>query len=233
MPWPIKEGRTFRDLFLEVFPHLNRLDPQLTYAWELMSIENKVVQIHTVPTVKLLSVFEGENELGPYVRATEAVRLKVKIPDIFEFKSLEDAHKLMDKLAKKIQFFEGFVYRDNNNNRQKDKHEDYRDAHQAGTGEISKTRIITRILEDDVEFILKNFPERMAYIKPYEDAINEIIEKVNGIYSQVKHIQNQKEFALAIKHHKFSGLLFRMRQTGDGVKTLLLDNLSYAEKLIL
>lgn len=232
VPYPIIAGTSFRQLFLEAFPQVDKLDRDLTYVFELCTIQNKVVQIHKTPHVKLLSVFNGEEELTLFDRATQALYLKVGVPNVYNVKSIGEGRLLMESKSQVDPTYEGFVYRDQYNNRLKDKCERYLLLHQAGTGKFNKSLIIQRILEDDVGLIEERFPERMDYIKPLQAAIDEVVEKVNGIYSQVKEIKDQKEFALAIKHHKFCGVLFRMREKGVGPRQILLDNISYTEKLI-
>ena len=218
---------------MEVFPHLNCLQSWLTFAFELCSLENKVVQTHINPHVKLLSVFHGSAELPINNVASIANEIGVPLAEIYkDVKSIADVNQLMEKKLQENPLFEGFVFRDKNNQRLKLKSLPYLLAHQMGTGQISKSTIIEWILNSDDDMVLETFPEHINLIKPYEDSINELLEKVNGIYSQVKNITDQKEFALAIKHHKFSGILFTMRAKGIGPRQFLLDNLSYAEKIL-
>ena len=232
VPYPITAGTSFRRLFLDTFAGCDRMDRDLTYVFELCTIQNKVVQTHKTPHVKLLSVFSGEEELSLFDRANRPLYLKVGVPDIYNVKSIGEGRLLMESKSQADPTFEGFVYRDENNNRLKDKCERYLLLHQAGTGEFNKQILIQRILEDDIGLIEERFPERMDYIRPLQKALDEVIEKVEGVYSQVKEIENQKEFALAIKHYKSSGILFTMRSKGIGPRQVLLENLSYAEKLL-
>ena len=61
------------------------------------------------------------------------------------------------------------------------------------------------------------FPEDEKFFTPYEDALKTLVSQMVECYDSVKGIEDQKEFALAVKDKPFSAVLFQARKDGSDV----------------
>jgi len=85
-------------------------------------------------------------------------------------------------------------------------------AHMRDNGEHSEKRVITLVMMNEQEEYLSYFPEDRPFFQKYIDAHERLREDISKTWEKVKEIENQKEFALQVKHLPISGILFRMKK---------------------
>jgi len=123
---------------------------------------------------------------------------------------------------------EGYVLCDKmTNERLKIKNMKYVAVHNLrGEGSLVAKRIIQLILEDQYEEYVLHFPDDKVHFDPYVDAIKKLDEHIHSIWEDVKHIEDQKEFALKVKDYPFASILFGMKKGlsyNDGFNNLKID----------
>jgi RNA ligase len=208
-------GMTFYDMFWRVFrmpPPELALDKKYCYAFELCCPENRVVVQHKESRLVLHGIRDlvTMQEIDPLDTEWEGC---FETPKTFPITSIDEcleAAKHLDPLSQ-----EGYVVCDSNFNRVKVKSPAYLALHHAKDGLLSqkKMALIIRTGESsEFEQALVAFPE----LKPHFDRLvtryNDIVFQANTAFTRIKHIENQKEFALAAKLEYYPGVLFGMRK---------------------
>lgn len=208
---------TWKDLFNSAI-HLpyNRLNVNYTYIFELCSLYNKIVRDYNNPTAFLLSINEKGKELDNHSFHQERIRLNVDNHP-FEYSStLNTQDKILDYLSEKEKTdptFEGFVLKDNLENRIKVKNKGYLLLHRLkSNGVFSRKKVIELCLMSEIDEILSRFPEMVSTFLPIQSKINELVESIECVWEEYKDIPSQKEFALAVKDYNFSWFLYNLRK---------------------
>jgi hypothetical protein len=108
---------------------------------------------------------------------------------------------------------EGFVVVDANFNRVKIKAPAYVNLHRLKDNINSVGAIVNLARGNDYEEVTANFPELKAPIEQAVAAINDIRETHEAAWQELKHIEDRKEFALAVMAKKLSvsAFLFQLR----------------------
>ena len=76
----------------------------------------------------------------------------------------------------------------------------------------TRKHLLTALFDGDIDEIESYFPEWKGLIDVVKNDYNKFITSVKDVFSNTKHIDNQKDFALSVKHHEFSGWLFSARK---------------------
>lgn len=198
---------TWEQLFFENFPgDLTKLNPALTYVFELCSPYNQVVKWYPKTEIILLACFDKfGNEICDLPNLPK--------PPTYTFSCIIDC---VSYLVNKDKEFEGFVIRDNKGNRLKIKNKNYLIAHHFKTGTWGRDRILEFLMLPQAEQ-----EEFMAYYPAFKPKLTKIKEEaaqklafLSQIYYNSKGIESQKEFALSIKDVPMKGILFNCRKTG-------------------
>ena len=208
---------TFGEMFHRVFrtpPSGLELNKNYCYAFELCCPENRVVVQHKEPRLILHGIrhLETMEEISPL--ETEW-RFAFETPKTFPITSIEEcleAAKHLDPLSQ-----EGYVVCDANFNRVKVKSPAYLALHHAKDGLLSQKRmalIIRSGESSEFERALAAFPELRDHFDKLVTRYNEIVFQANAAFTRIKHIENQKSFALAAKLEYYPNILFGMRKTG-------------------
>lgn len=213
------EGMTWRNLFNLAFDNskLDRLEKNYTYVFELCSRYNKVVRDYPSPKVYLLSVynnylgFEYQNDTVNLMAET----LQVERPKNVVCKDIYDAQLYIAEQESVDKTFEGLVLRDLNNLRVKLKSASYVALHRlANNHQLTLERAWDIIIKGEESEFLVYFPE-LRSIFDKVSAIRLTMQREFGIlYESVKGIQDQKEFALAVKDSPYASACFAMRKFG-------------------
>lgn len=196
------------------------LCPQYSYVFEFCSKYNKVVRLYEKPQVYLLAA--KANDAKDEYYDDELMSLSnitgTPVPEKYEFESPTHAMKFLED---KDGSFEGFVIKDHKFDRIKLKNKKYVSLHQLknSTG-ITKNNLIKFALAKNGEEyeLLTYFPEYKDEYYALKDKINLYEENLRSIWKDVCDIENQKEFALAIKNHtndiagKLSPFLFMAKR---------------------
>jgi hypothetical protein len=94
--------------------------------------------------------------------------------------------------------------------------------HTRGEG-LSPKRIAQLVLTGEQGEYLTYFAEDKQHFEPYVQAHADIMLALHTAYEAHKHIQEPKEFAIAIKDLAFKSVLFEARKTGKPVLQCWLD----------
>lgn len=213
-------GVSYKDLVLRVRPYLfdtinKRMNPKLvsesTFIFELCTPENRVVKQYDGDRLFLLGVrnkITGEFQ-DDWVVDQIAGKLGFDRPEEIWLNSYEAIAKNISKLPA---MDEGYVC-NWDNWRIKIKNPAYLAiAHLRENGVISPKRIAKLIFLEDEEEYLGYFPEDKKYFDPYKDAYIDFRENLQYIWTCVKDIKDQKEFALEVKDLEISAFLFAMKK---------------------
>lgn len=220
---------TWREAFIKAlnvnsFNDLNNiLDERLTYVCEFVSPWNKIVRKYDKPSMYLLTIFNGINELSWKEIDDEELRIKEhKLlfvrPNRYYFSSIDEIKLFLQSLESKDPTNEGVVIRDKDNRRWKIKSPTYLSLHRLrGEGNMYDPKnIIPFVLSGEADELLTYFPEIEDGFRKIESEIKESYITLNSLWNSTKHITDQKEFALAIMNKTpFTGILFQIRKSGE------------------
>lgn len=223
---------SFRSLFLRALGATEEqmqelfgkcLNTENTYLFELCTLENKVVTSYPRDTVFLLAA--RNNESGSEFTPAELDELQeilntvakmhfivgypIERPKSHPLDNFESAVKASEQLGG---LKEGFVIRDGQNRRMKIKSAAYVTAHHLRGEGVTPKRAVLLGLSGEIPEFLAYFPEYTELLKPYEDHIIKVKAQCLEAFEQHKHIEVQKDYALAIKGYPFNGYLFNMRK---------------------
>lgn len=215
---PTRIGHTFLWVFEqalgksinEVFQHRD-FNRNFTYSFELVSPETRVVKPYPEVSVYLLNVRHRETgqDLPNDEIQTYADFLNVKRPKQYYFNSLK---KIVEAVKELPAMDEGYVaYVIEQNWRLKIKNPSYLAiAHLRQEGALSTKRVVQLVFSGDEEEYLGYFEEDRPLFQPYIDALKKMYNYVNTLWEQTKHIENRKDFALAVRGRGQS-LLFSLK----------------------
>ena len=220
--------RTWKDL---IESSLNwtagfKADKDFTYILEVVSRENRVVVRYEDDAAYLLAI--RNNQFGFY---NNIVTHKFHSPRIYKFKSTEDC---MNSVKDLPNLEEGYVaYNSEGIPVCKIKSPSYLVAHRIKGEGLTPKRIRELVVINEQDEYLAVFPEDEKYFTEYVNAWETVKEGCNTAMVLTKDIADQKEFALAVKHLPFCGVLFTARKSGvDATKVLTEQNTSYKVKLL-
>lgn len=225
-------GGTFRERVLAAFGFADDNQFQLfaenylcyahTYVLEYIGPENRVVTPYEKTEMVLLAVTptvgyapNDPESIAQVVRIFADAGLSVRAPRTYSFDSPDDLNALANSLTG---LQEGFVVFDpKSGKRVKVKATDYLYAHRLRGENAVPTRknVLELVLEGETSEVLAYFPEFKQYIDPVEAEVADFLSTLVAKYDSVKHIEDQKEFALAIRGYGASGVLFSTRKSGS------------------
>lgn len=171
-----------------------------THVFEYTSPENRIVTRYSEPGLHLLNV--RHNLSGVDMPAGEqkqiAEELKIPTAPVYTFETIE---KIEEALKDLPVLEEGYVcYIPEQQWRIKIKNPSYLAvAHIRVNGVISAKRIIFLVCDQDHEEYLSKFEEDEPLFRPYINAFNYMLGYVAAMKKTCMHIQDRKEFALAVK----------------------------------
>jgi hypothetical protein len=226
-------GMNWRELFWKtsgIDENSPKLIPGLTYIFELCTVFNKVVRSYPEPTVFLLSIFSTETleEMPEGDVDISSKVLKVPRPERYQFSAEQEIRNFLLTKEEYDKTFEGVIIRDVNNLRFKIKTETYVALHHLkDNGNIcNPKRLVPLVLAGEVDEIIAYLPEVEPYLRECQAKIDAEWESLSKVWQQYWEIQDQKEFALAIRGKtRFSGILFTLRKQHpqDQTEELLRD----------
>ena len=226
-------GFTFKELFWNVWQLLGYQLPKIStysYAFELISKYNRIVCqypdsriiLHGVRDLTTLQELEPEPiALANGWQAVESYPLQT-LNEVVEF-------------VKKFNPIEneGCVIRDASYNRLKIKAPQYVALAHIRGGISTKALIELVRIGNEPEF-LSYFPEFTEEYMEVKAKYESLVTKITNVFSYYSPIIAQKDYALAVKHFPYSGILFQLRKTpGKTVKELLAEaRLEYISELL-
>jgi hypothetical protein len=225
-------GITFGELFWQTFNKQNLdtggLFDWYTYIFELTSPFNRVVVDYKESKLTLIGVgnLQTLNEVHPdkvFFKFAETPR-----PVEYPLPSVESCLNAANKLNPLEN--EGYVVVDANFNRVKIKSPAYVAIHHMKDAcSLSKLAEVVRNGEwEEFTIAIDSYPEIKGKFLELVDRYKALIEDCNSIYSSIKDIENQKEFALKACKTPYSGVLFAMRKTGKSPQAIIKEMLTNA-----
>lgn len=207
---------TWKDLIEETLGNLwllkvNPYARLYTQIFEVVSSENRVVTRYNTKAAYLLAC--RENEDGSYLDYEE---LQVivnsygwKLPKQYKFSTFSECANAAKELR---DLEEGFVlYDEHNVPKIKVKNPAYVAAHHLRGEGLNPKRVWQLLFINEQDEYLSIFPEDVDVFTPYISVYNNLLSHMNFVYSKVKDIEDQKEFALAIKELPYASTLFTAR----------------------
>lgn len=193
-----------------------------TFSFELVSPDTQVVKYYSEPALYFLAVHRNidgkEMNKDMFYQLLEYGKSKILEHDTFQYVKFPAEYHLTNykAISMLIGYLndedEGYVVQDDTGARIKVKNPKYLAlAHLKNNNVLSKD-IIIDLLEngEDSEYTLY-FPMDGERIKPYKEAYEKLKEIVMYEWDMVKHIEVQKDFALAIKNNSYRTFLFGIK----------------------
>lgn len=214
-------GITFEQLVLKALG-LNRetfqttaaalLNPKISYSFEVTSIENRIVTRYEGYTLHYLSA--RLTETGEYVDESDAASAfgAVLLEPILSGAPIQDVLDYVEHLP---DLKEGLIAYIDGTPICKFKSTKYVEVHHKRGNGISLNGIRRLVILQEHEEYLSYFPEETPLFAPYVQAYATLFETLSSLWEQVKDIEDQKTFALAVKDHAAGSLLFNKRRHLD------------------
>lgn len=235
-------GRPYIDAILECIgvKDIDELQDRLkiieasTFIFEFVSPENRIVTRYEKPELVLLAVRNATGEYPEYANGemltwfakclSQALKFdNVRACNMFSVKSLDDVNTLIDNLS---DLQEGFVVLDPKTGiRVKIKDLAYLKAHKlrGETGTPTPSDIAELVVENEQDEFLNYFQEWAPLFEKYTSLWNELTSQAEDLYNRCSSIENQKDFAFAVKDNPLSGVLFTARAKKTGFLHSLAD----------
>ena len=185
-----------------------------TYLLELTAMENRVVTYYSEPSVTLLAV--RNNLSGDYAPTENYAAYFWKTNSVVYGLTIEDIIQKADSL-KNLE--EGFVgYDQQGVPRVKIKSAAYVAVHHIRGEGLNPKRIAELVISGEEEEYLTYFPEDRDTITPYSVALEGLLSKLTDVMMTYRTVEDQKEFALAIKDVQGKSVLFTARKYNISVQ---------------
>lgn len=209
---------------------LYNLNPNLTYIFEVTSMENRVVTRYSGYNLHYLA--SRCNKTFEYVDSSaDLVGLNIQFPNKYSFDSTEACVETAKNLK---ELREGYVLYQDGRPVAKIKSPAYCAVHLLRGEGLNPKRIAELVLTGEQGEYLAYFPEDEEHVTPYVNTLNKIKADIENCWESNKHLETQKDFALAVKDFDYSAVLFYLRKNGgDVVKAFNDQNNTYRTKLLL
>lgn len=188
----------------------NELFSNLTYIFEVTSIENRCVKSYTGYTLYFLTARNNRMyEYDWFDGWCSLSNMYIKLPKKYTFDSIEACIKAAKELEN---LDEGYVLYQEGVPVCKIKSPAYCAVHLIKGEGLSPKRIAELVLTGEQDEYLVYFPKDKSFIQPYVEGLENLLISVQAAFNSVNHITTQKDFALAVKGSKVSSLLFVMNK---------------------
>ncbi|MGL4583637.1 MAG: RNA ligase [Flavobacterium sp.] len=192
-------------------------DTNETYLFELTAMENRVVTQYNTPQLTLLSV--RNNLTGKFVNTKYEVSLPTDFYRVNTFIDGLSINDIIQKADSLKNLEEGFVGYDKEGiPRVKVKSAAYVAVHHIRGEGLNPKRIAELVISGEGEEYLTYFPEDRDTITPYSVALEGLLTKLIDVMMIYRTVEDQKEFALAIKDVQGKSVLFTARKYNISVQ---------------
>jgi predicted RNase H-like HicB family nuclease len=226
-------GFSFATLFWKVWQELEYKLPAETdqcFIFELMTPYNRIVVQQKTNQIVLHGVRNPQTRLesDPSIWADKYGWQLVKSYPLTSLEAAIEAAKNLKPMDS-----EGYIICDAYFNRVKVKSPQYVAISHLREG-FSTRRMIEIVLTNEGEEFLAYFPEWTGLYQQVKDKYQSLVQEIEEVYRQHESIEVQKDFAFAVKHLPYSGILFSLRaRRVAGVKEALRDvNIHKIEELL-
>jgi len=193
---------------------LQWLNPAVTYICEITSTENRCVKSYIGYTLWYLTA--RHNSTYKYLDESDKAHVfGMSFPKGYTFNSLLDCKEDVQNLKN---LDEGYVLYQDMIPVCKIKSPAYCAVHLLRGEGLNPKSISELVLTGEQEEYLAYFPEDRAFIQEYVDKLQSIMLDLNTAYETCSSIQDQKEFALAIRAVKGNSVLFMARKMNKTVQ---------------
>ena len=188
-----------------------------TYLFELTAMENRVVTQYNTPQLTLLSI--RNNLTGKFVNTKYEVSLPTDFYRVNTFVDGLSINDIIQKADSLKNLEEGFVGYDKEGiPRVKVKSAAYVAVHHIRGEGLNPKRIAELVISGEEEEYLTYFPEDRDTITPYSVALEGLLTKLIDAMMTYQTVEDQKEFALAIKDVQGKSVLFTARKYSISVQ---------------
>jgi hypothetical protein len=200
---------SWKDLIESALKDFVPANQDITYIFEVVSPENRVVTRYPDKAAYLLAKRYKDGTYSTFQKTSG-----VLVPQTFTFNTLEHCLEACRGLR---DLQEGYVLYDYDGvPRVKVKNPAYVAAHHLrGEGMLSSKRIMDLIIMNETSEYLTIFPEDTERFTPYMEAYTRSLFDCATTWQEVENIEDQKQFALLVKDHPYSGILFKKKQNPD------------------
>lgn len=203
-------------LNLSAFEFQDKCDYELlegwTYMFELTCMENRVVKVYSGYTLHYLGSRSNLNgEYGNGYRQLDAIAIGAREIKMYNFWSAHDCEESAKHLP---DLEEGYVVYQDGVPVCKIKSPMYVAVHAIRGEGLNPKRISQIVLTNETAEYLLYFPEDAPHFEPYVNALGSLMAAMEYDYEMVKHITNQKEYAMAVKGVPYSSILFSCKKLG-------------------
>lgn len=225
-------GVKFRDLALEFlgvseeqFQSIFNLlaDKNKTYIFEMIGPRNRVVTRYKNEEWVLTGIrhnqsgdYDHVGKMNDFVQTLKNYTNKVRLVEVISLNSFDKIVEVSKTLS---DLQEGFVvWCQKTHKRIKIKSPAYVAVHGIReNGVISRKRAMTLVLLNEQDEYLSYFEEDRPFFEPLVKEVQDFIAEIETVWANAKHIKDQKEFALQVKDHRASGLLFETRKRNQEI----------------
>lgn len=181
------------------------LNKSISYMFEVTSRENRVVTVYENTNLWFL----GGRYTNSGLPVSDCGSFPCLSPAQYSFSDAEQCKRVANSLT---DLKEGFVLYDPvADKRVKVKSDTYVTLHHIKGEGLNPKRIMELVCANEQDEYLTHFPEDREHIQPIADAQVKMMREMANNYEKVREIEEQKEFALAVKHLTYSGMLFSAR----------------------
>lgn len=202
-------GKPFKELKNKLVPHCTYFF-ELTTPYNIVCVPHKDIKI-TLLGIRNLKTLDELDIIYP--------NMQLKLPTVkeYNFRTIKDVLKFVN--SRPASTHEGLVYRSlgllgHNFIRVKFKSDAYREAHNAISSVSTSDRNILRLVmmgeSDDVYSIVDDYLKDR--IKRIEINLNRFIDSIHNDWLEIKHISDQKEFALRARNKTDPKALFFLKR---------------------
>jgi hypothetical protein len=208
--WAHESGITFAELFWRTWNAMGYMLPKDTsrcYMFELMTPENRVIIPHAAARLVLIGVRDLVH-FSEHDHAPVAADYGWQAVNAYPLATLQDCVTAASKLTGLDG--EGFVVRDTGFRRIKVKSPQYVAlSHMKDT--LSPRSMLEVIRKNESDEFLNYFPEIRPVYESVKAKYDQLCAELDAEYAAKKHIESQKDFALAIRSSRCSSALFALR----------------------
>lgn len=189
-----------------------------TYICEITSPKNRIVTRYTDTKLYLLAV--RDNATGEYINEDVPI---FHSPRTFTFSNTQACLGAVSSL-KTLE--EGYVvYSAKGVPVYKIKSPFYVQVHQLrGNNQLTPKNCASLVIRNEVDEYLTYFPEDKPMLDPYINAWENMLSEIEDWMDTSSKVGDQKVFAMQVKDKPYSGVVFKMRSSGESVEKVL-DNM--------
>ena len=193
----------------------------IVYTFEFCSKYNQVVQLYEEPKLYLLSAFQGYHELDSQIVDALGKEVGVERPKQYNFRDTIDVQAHIADKVRNDMTYEGVVLMDCNGMRLKVKSPKYLALSRFNDPNSNRLKnIVTLLLDGELDEVLVYFPhiekEAIKIQRKIERAMQEV-DNLWYVFGEDK-LLDQKQFAISVKDHPLSSLLFLAKKKGGNPK---------------